>query len=838
MERIKSKSRLSPERSKRSRTHQSVRSVSRVYVHGVSPMSRGRSRSRSRKSPGCRSGSIRSPRERAKSNLRIKPSVSRSRMDSPRQKSRSRSDPRPTGRSRSRSDPRLKGRSRSRSELRPTGRSRSRSELRPTGRSRSRSELRPTGRSRSRSDSWNKSRAYSRHQARNKSVSKERVYERGKKIKPPESMRKENSKITRRESSSKSPVLRGLSVQCAPNNKVRDWRAHSYFPDTEDTKKKKKKKKKEMLDWRNIDQIIGEVSGKSKRDRSIRPSVGRQVTEPILADDPYFKPKPRDKVSIGYKCCRICHTFYEDTMDAANHHIRTHPESYHVKVPSDIWYSDIEEVVAHFARMDFSKDELQKKMTEMNIVEFPKVLKGYSCTKCLTLNCSSDSEFELHMLHACYPKLKKKDQEEHRISWCRGCMARFRTKEDLILHVERNQNPGKRCFPSQEILTRVYDTAKSSDFQVPPLLPQRLIKQETVESEPGVNLSASSLYTSSTLSSTHKPYSAPRDLLQIKKERRYIADTSTSETHSDQEKMVETSRSHSSMPGRSSPWETYPPEHRTSPPNMEFANSAPMENYSNPPPPLFNTSQSQIIAPSMTSSSASLPQVPYLNLLLENDALRNVLKMVGNVSSTHENAQPGTENDIAEYGMETDIKHSVITPNSPEYMDVGDEDDGIEILGEVAHPDTCSSLQCFWNGIHVNSCSRLEISRRCGTGECKSGDLHQCFGFRNNKFSKNHDNKDELCNKLSFYANFKQDRNTKKIEIMDHEVPRIPFEQRITNPAEPWLRSNGLEDPRRTPGYPRNKNIFEEKFSVENHNSRTFFIATWNSRRAREKLGF
>ena len=44
-------------------------------------------------------------------------------------------------------------------------------------------------------------------------------------------------------------------------------------------------------------------------------------------------------------------------------------------------------------------------------------------------------------------------------------MARFRTKEDLILHVERNQNPGKRCFPSQEILTRVYDTAKSSDFQ-------------------------------------------------------------------------------------------------------------------------------------------------------------------------------------------------------------------------------------------------------------------------------------------------------------------------------------------------------------------------------------
>lgn len=152
---------------------------------------------------------------------------------------------------------------------------------------------------------------------------------------------------------------------------------------------------------------------------------------------------------------------------------------------------------------------------------------------------------------------------------------------------------------------------------------------------------------------------------------RYIADTSTSETHSDQEKMVETSRSHSSMPGRSSPWETYPPEHRTSPPNMEFANSAPMENYSNPPPPLFNTSQSQIIAPSMTSSSASLPQVPYLNLLLENDALRNVLKMVGNVSSTHENAQPGTENDIAEYGMETDIKHSVITPDSPEYMDVG-----------------------------------------------------------------------------------------------------------------------------------------------------------------------
>ena len=151
---------------------------------------------------------------------------------------------------------------------------------------------------------------------------------------------------------------------------------------------------------------------------------------------------------------------------------------------------------------------------------------------------------------------------------------------------------------------------------------------------------------------------------------RYIADTSTSETHSDQEEMVETSRSHSSIPGRSSPWETYPPEHRTSPPNMEFGNSAAMENYSNPPPPLFNTSESQIIAPSITSSSASLSQVPYLNLLLENDALRNVLKMVGNVSGIHENAQPEKENDIAEYGMETDIKHSVITPDSPEYMDV------------------------------------------------------------------------------------------------------------------------------------------------------------------------
>ena len=182
MERIKSRSRLSPERSKRSRTHQSDRSLSRAYENGVSPISRGRSRSRSRISPGCRSGSIRSPHERAKSNLRIKPSssVSRSRMDPPRQKSRSRSDPR------------LKGRSRSRTDLRQKRRSRSRSDPRLKSRSRSRSDLRQKGRSRSRSDDpWSKSRAYSRHQASNKSVSKERNYEKGegKKMKPQESMR-------------------------------------------------------------------------------------------------------------------------------------------------------------------------------------------------------------------------------------------------------------------------------------------------------------------------------------------------------------------------------------------------------------------------------------------------------------------------------------------------------------------------------------------------------------------------------------------------------------------------------------------------------------------------
>ena len=170
---------------------------------------------------------------------------------------------------------------------------------------------------------------------------------------------------------------------------------------------------------------------------------------------------------------------------------------------------------------------------------------------------------------------------------------------------------------------------------------------------------------------THKVFLGIIDNLKLMfSTLRFIADTSTSETHSVQENMVETSRSHSSIPGRSSPWETYPPEHHTSPPNMEFGNSAPMENYFNPPPPLFNTSQPQNIAPNMTTSSASLPQVPYLNLLLENDALRNVLKMVGNVSGMHETAQPGTENDVAEYGMETDIKHSVITPDSPEYMDV------------------------------------------------------------------------------------------------------------------------------------------------------------------------
>ena len=65
----------------------------------------------------------------------------------------------------------------------------------------------------------------------------------------------------------------------------------------------------------------------------------------------------------------------------------------------------------------FSKDELFKKITELNIVEFPKTLIGFSCSKCLTLNCSTDSIFELHMLVSCQT-LQKRHEIQNVICKC------------------------------------------------------------------------------------------------------------------------------------------------------------------------------------------------------------------------------------------------------------------------------------------------------------------------------------------------------------------------------------------------------------------------------------
>ena len=91
--------------------------------------------------------------------------------------------------------------------------------------------------------------------------------------------------------------------------------------------------------------------------------------------NPYsWKPQPRREsvIKIGeiiYKCCPICHSYYEEVKSKLvlnntffsnscqqvdeYHHLRMHPESYLVKIPVDKYFGTLEEVISHFSRMGF-----------------------------------------------------------------------------------------------------------------------------------------------------------------------------------------------------------------------------------------------------------------------------------------------------------------------------------------------------------------------------------------------------------------------------------------------------------------------------------------------------
>jgi len=257
-------------------------------------------------------------------------------------------------------------------------------------------------------------------------------------------------------------------------------------------KKKKKKKMKELDDedddpLENIRNIVKQIeaekfksksksrrkSENSKRQVSVDYDETDTTKDDVLYEPEstgYFKPKTamRAPQSRNYIKCRICHSYYSELKEDRNNHIRLHSkQTFLVKVPSDTWYFDIEEVIAHFARMGFSKHDLREKMQEMSLFTYPESLVGYSCSNCKenepTLNCSTEEEFKDHAQNC----TKKYNIDSCRISWCRGCHLRFETWQDLQSHISCYRH--SRCFPKMEVIERIYDRASSSEFQLQPL---------------------------------------------------------------------------------------------------------------------------------------------------------------------------------------------------------------------------------------------------------------------------------------------------------------------------------------------------------------------------------
>jgi len=698
---------------------------------------------------------------------------------------------------------------------------------------------------------------------------------------------------------------RSRSASPTRNNDYREWKTHrssTKFPvravkrsperltksvqpaaqpkaDDSPSKKKKKKKKKRKKSDSDPEELISKILDTLKKheEEGLTPpntSEASSLLRNVMPVESYFKPalhldNPKRNKFIK---CRICFSYYEEKREEANKHIRLHSDrTFKVKVPSDFWYFDIEEVIAHFARMQFSKENLGEKLAELKIVEYPGKLVGFSCSACSTtsLNVATNKDFKEHLKNSC--NVKKSEMENYRISWCRGCHTRFQTERDLNAHIETSAVT--RCFPSQKIVDRIFKEANSTEIQPPPLLSPFAVKKEPVTStaiargespaqmldelnhkaqlhsllnlqlnsnlqarnlDPsmGLQFNLPNLKQSSLQSNVHVPFGDNIQTRSLLESNYNLPDSFANPgqrspdcgvTSSSSEVLfgrpLPGSREHAGRSGWPSACGS--PSGAVSPPRYNVALNC------SPPQPRDNFDAYKDL-------QAAVPVLPPPSF--DKEFLQNILRTVGvgTVLPSSLYLQPPPP-----ICRVADVKIPPLTPTSPPSVQIIlqaddlDDEDGIEVIKEVIDAEACGRSQCYWNGIHAAHCVRFEISKRCGTRSCDTDGLHQNYGFKENKFAKAAGiNKTHLCEKLTFYTNFKDGCNPKKPTFMDHKVTQIP-----TTRVKSEEHSN-VFDPRLEPGrkYPRTARIFPETFTTFHNKNKKFLVASWNNSKIGDRI--
>jgi len=592
---------------------------------------------------------------------------------------------------------------------------------------------------------------------------------------------------------------------------------------------------------KNIEFLKAKIEKKKKQDKSKKRQLSGDGTPRIHPDNDKFEPPNRyGATKAGHIHCQICQSYFLDDLESANQHIALHKEvTFCAKVPEDQWFFNIEDVVAHLAANKFKKQEVREKILKMNLVEYPENVKGFGCQVC-RVNFSKYSNFVTHVRSE---KCAAQGNEESVcIVWCRACHTRFVSVVDLKLHI---QQENKKCFLSDQILNEVYAR---------PSTKQNSIKQEIVFQ----NYVQDVVHQPIQLSAyPDMPGHLPNHLLPLPHSQgsspplshmRHQADAAASSAQFDMLNshfkialpLSDSSRL-STPPARPDPKMSL----ACSPPRIDeqfnvYADlHTPAGNYNayHHQPYLYNDNLQQILQSVSSSINEGLPKQPTFRtnnqVRLEAVDDDNELPVFGKKLPVSQDGGRYVVRTVYEDAAVAE-SNQTLSPRQPSISKPEDKDcdDDIKVIELLSDSERCERNLCYWNGPHVDDCSKLVISKRCGEGRCKPTDLHQSWGFKFNKFAKKaYGTGGHICPKLQCVAIRR--RPDPRLRKRYKETPVIPhLNLRPNIKTEHPLPQCENPDPRlRKRCYPRPAIKYPEKFQ---YRRKGFILASWNSRKAND----
>jgi len=191
------------------------------------------------------------------------------------------------------------------------------------------------------------------------------------------------------------------------------------------------------------------------------------------------------------RMCNVCMSFCPNNQEDASQHASTHPDrAFKVHIPAEMWYFTVAEVVMHFVSHGFSQKGLGEKLVSEKLFMYPTSLVGLSCSKCeegrALLDATTEDEFVTHMQDVC-GVVDRGRMRRYLLPWCRGCGTTFKTKDDLLFHVQQLKTQGKKCFPDPAVIRHIVKTAAELMADMPATVKQEVtgLPQVPLRSLPG-----------------------------------------------------------------------------------------------------------------------------------------------------------------------------------------------------------------------------------------------------------------------------------------------------------------------------------------------------------------